>query len=84
MMRLKQAIKLLHALVSAINKTTCGQDKIISQIKDWYAMITDIWNKQPCAWLDGKYFILLNKSKKLKEVKFVLEMYYDLLHMLRK
>ena len=29
--------------------------------------------KQPCAWFDGKYFILLNKSKKVKEVKFVLQ-----------
>ena len=33
-MRLKQAIKLLHALVLAINKATCRQDKRISQIKD--------------------------------------------------
>ena len=24
----------------------------------------DIWNKQPCARFDGKYFIFLNKSKK--------------------
>ena len=47
-MRLKQAIKLLHALVLAINKATCRQDKI-SQIKDQYGIITDIWNKQPCA-----------------------------------
>ena len=36
MMRLKQAIKLLHALVLAINKATCGQDNIISQIKEMY------------------------------------------------
>ena len=28
-MRSKQAIKLLHALVLAINKTTCRQDKRI-------------------------------------------------------
>ena len=33
-MRLKQAIKLLHALVLAINKATCRQDKRISLIKD--------------------------------------------------
>ena len=33
-LRLKQAIKLLHALVLAINKATCRQDKRISQIKD--------------------------------------------------
>ena len=33
-MRLKQAIKLLHALVLAINKATCRQDKSISLIKD--------------------------------------------------
>ena len=24
-----------------------------------------IWNKQPCAWFDGKYFVLLNKSNGL-------------------
>ena len=33
-MSLKQDIKLLHALVLAINKATCQQDKRISQIKD--------------------------------------------------
>ena len=33
-MRLKQAIKLLHALVSAINEATCRQDKRVSQTKD--------------------------------------------------
>ena len=21
-----------------------------------------MWNKQPCAWFDGKYFMFLNKS----------------------
>ena len=43
-LRLMQAIKLLYALVLVINKATCLQDKRISQIKDWYAVITDIWN----------------------------------------
>ena len=33
-MRLKQAIKLLYALVLAISKATCRQDKRISLIKD--------------------------------------------------
>ena len=32
-MRLKQAKKLLHALVLAINEATCRQQKRISQIK---------------------------------------------------
>ena len=41
-MRIKQAIKLLHALVLAINKATCRQDERTSQIKDSYAIITDI------------------------------------------
>ena len=33
-MRLKKAIKLLHALVLTLNNATCRQDKRISQIKD--------------------------------------------------
>ena len=33
-MRLKQAIKLLRALVLAVNKVTCRQDKTFSQVKD--------------------------------------------------
>ena len=41
-MRLKQAIELLHPLVLTINKVTCPRDKTISQIKDQYAIITDI------------------------------------------
>ena len=41
-MRIKQAIKLSHALVLAKHKATCRQDERISQIKDSYAIITDI------------------------------------------
>ena len=33
-MKLNQAIKLLNALVLAINKATCRQDKRIIQMKD--------------------------------------------------
>ena len=42
----------------------------------------DIWNKQPCARFDGKYFIFLNKSKKVNEEKFVLQISCKLLQML--
>ena len=65
-MRLKQAKKLLHALVLAINKATCRQDKI-SQIKDQYGIITDIWNKQPCALIWWKIFYIIKSVKKVKE-----------------
>ena len=65
-MRLKQAVKLLHALSWAINKATCRWDKRL---------------KQPCPWFDGKYFIFLNKSK-VKEEKLVLQISCKLLQML--